>query len=815
VLGTIGSIHDRLQGWELLKRVKSLSFRLTLSIILVSIFVVLGHAKLTKASACAPPTTDRGSMTSTLNIPSTGTYRIWSRIMSGNTSTDNSYFLEVDNTNCYIVGDNDASIPANTWTWVDYQNGTTTSKIDLSLTAGNHTIKMIGKEDAVKVDRVIAATDTSCVPTGTGDNCTPAPANLWVDANGGTCTRSATPGSYIDAQACGSFNAAWQAASPGDTIIVKTGSYGNQSLLTRAVSMTSSGVTFMVENGTVIGDINFGDQATWGAGDYKVDYITMQGNKGQYSSGTLSFANAKNITVDGDVVHNNWANKQAAFWAGHTDHTTLKNVDLGYVQDNKIMESVANDSTVATATAAGESYANANITIQDSQIHDMRRTSSAVHNECGLMAGAPGFTLMRTHWYGCTVMDFNFGAISQDNFHFVNNIFEAPTDFTESDKTGLPWFQGCNAAAPSTKPGWVFEYNIFETGWYSGGSTGCGDNGLTLRSNIGHIITCPSGTGMTIVKNIFDDLNCGGTNVQHSGLLTSANFTNISAHDWTYPSGAYQVDKGDISSYPTDDFTHATRYAGAAPDAGAYEYTGPITPPPPPPNPTPPGNITIGENTITPTDDNGNANLLLAQRANLAQSASIQSLSFYVTTASGKLRLGIYDATGPSGGPGTKLAETAELTPTAGWNTTTTTTHPTLNSGNYWLAYTTNDNNLSFKKSTTSSVNSVLYNFTYNTMPNTFPTVCNVPSSSCSTPSHWSLFATLNTSSQPKQGDINQDNSVNITDLSLLLSSYSQTTTNCITNNTYVCDIKNDTPPSTVGHIDIFDLSLLLSGYGS
>jgi hypothetical protein len=67
----------------------------------------------------------------------------------------------------------------------------------------------------------------------------------------------------------------------------------------------------------------------------------------------------------------------------------------------------------------------------------------------------------------------------------------------------------------------------------------------------------------------------------------------------------------------------------------------------------------------------------------------------------------------------------------------------------------------------------------------------------------------------PKPADINTDGSVNITDLSLLLSSYGQTTTNCITNNTYVCDIKNDTPPSTVGHIDIFDLSLLLSGYGS
>ncbi len=94
--------------------------------------------------------------------------------MTGTASTDNSYSLEVSdagNTNCYVVGDND-TIPANTWTWVDYQNGNASSKIDVNFTTtGNHNIKLIGREDGVKVDRVIAVTDTSCTPTGTGDNC--------------------------------------------------------------------------------------------------------------------------------------------------------------------------------------------------------------------------------------------------------------------------------------------------------------------------------------------------------------------------------------------------------------------------------------------------------------------------------------------------------------------------------------------------------------------------------------------------------------------------------------------------------------------
>ena len=54
--------------------------------------------------------------------------------------------------------------------------------------------------------------------------------------------------------------------------------------------------------------------------------------------------------------------------------------------------------------------------------------------------------------------------------------------------------------------------------------------------------------------------------------------------------------------------------------------------------------ITIGETNILPSADSGNGNLLVAQSTTLSQTATIQSLSFYVTTAGGNLRLGIYDS---------------------------------------------------------------------------------------------------------------------------------------------------------------------------
>jgi chitodextrinase len=84
-------------------------------------------------------------------------------------TTNKSYLLEVDGGNCYNVGG--GSMSANTWTWVDYQSGSTSNKVQQSLSAGSHSLKLIGNAPGVKIDRVIATSDTGCTPTGNGDNC--------------------------------------------------------------------------------------------------------------------------------------------------------------------------------------------------------------------------------------------------------------------------------------------------------------------------------------------------------------------------------------------------------------------------------------------------------------------------------------------------------------------------------------------------------------------------------------------------------------------------------------------------------------------
>ncbi|HEX8182792.1 MAG TPA: Ig-like domain-containing protein [Candidatus Saccharimonadales bacterium] len=149
------------------------------------------------SAACittAPPTT-YGQVKQTVNVATAGTYRVWSRIKAPNT-TANSYYFQVDTGCSYNVGDA-TNIPANAWTWVNYQDGAAASTISVTLTAGAHTLTYTGKEADVQLDRVLLLSDTACVPTGTGDNCavndaTPPTTAVTAPAAGATVSGTTT-----------------------------------------------------------------------------------------------------------------------------------------------------------------------------------------------------------------------------------------------------------------------------------------------------------------------------------------------------------------------------------------------------------------------------------------------------------------------------------------------------------------------------------------------------------------------------------------------------------------------------------------------
>lgn len=130
-----------------------------------------------------PSSSNYGTLTSSITVPTTGTYKVWVRMSAPNNSA-NSVSLSVQNGPTIKVGD--YAIPANTWTWVDYQNGNVATKNNISLSSGTKQITLTGIEPGVKVDRVIITSDNCTIPTGNGDDCaspTSPPATKTGDLN--------------------------------------------------------------------------------------------------------------------------------------------------------------------------------------------------------------------------------------------------------------------------------------------------------------------------------------------------------------------------------------------------------------------------------------------------------------------------------------------------------------------------------------------------------------------------------------------------------------------------------------------------------
>jgi hypothetical protein len=152
----------------------------------------------------------------------------------------------------------------------------------------------------------------------------------------------------------------------------------------------------------------------------------------------------------------------------------------------------------------------------------------------------------------------------------------------------------------------------------------------------------------------------------------------------------------------------------------------------------PPVDIKVGETNMLANDDSMNSNKLLAQEVTLADTATLKSLSFYVKTAAGKLKLGVYDSGGPNGGPGAKLAETAEFDAIAGWGAQNVMQTKVLQPGKYWLAYAPNDDGLVFLLSDADDGKLAFFDRAYDaTLPDTFS---DAPTTDTK---HWSFYMTL------------------------------------------------------------------------
>ena len=177
---------------------------LSLSLIVGATMGLVVAGPTVGAAACPTPTTDYGSVSIPVTVATAGTYTIWTR-MKAPSATQNTVSLQLDTTSCFSVGG--GSLVAATWAnndsnWINYQNGAASNVITTTLNAGQHTLKYIGVQAGVEIDRIILSTDLSCRPSGVGTNCESGDAtnptiSLQVQSGGQTVTNGQTVGGQL------------------------------------------------------------------------------------------------------------------------------------------------------------------------------------------------------------------------------------------------------------------------------------------------------------------------------------------------------------------------------------------------------------------------------------------------------------------------------------------------------------------------------------------------------------------------------------------------------------------------------------------
>lgn len=126
-----------------------------------------------------------GSVELSANL-SSGTYYIWSRMKGG--LGVNSYWLQVDGNKCvHVVANNNI----NSWTWV----GASQVLNLISFSSQNHSVRLIGEDVGLGIDKLIFTQDSSCTPVNKNDTCVPVTSTPVPTVDPiATLAPSATPG---------------------------------------------------------------------------------------------------------------------------------------------------------------------------------------------------------------------------------------------------------------------------------------------------------------------------------------------------------------------------------------------------------------------------------------------------------------------------------------------------------------------------------------------------------------------------------------------------------------------------------------------
>lgn len=406
---------------------------------------------------------------------------------------------------------------------------------------------------------VRVVTDDAAPPPGPGT------ANLWVDTNGGNCLRKATAASYVDVDACATLNAAYAAASAGDTVLVKAGTYGSQTIgqNTTGGKEIATRVTFDEAPGETVtlGTLYLGD-----------------GQNGVRGPGFLTMSNfaATHIVMWGytnDITLNNFAVKRVQGYGAQ--NIVIDGFDVGpciapaQIPDcSSKMDVDANWSPVQVPS---------NWTISDSKFHDAESTDLAnVHAECFFIRGGSGLTFERNHFYNCHIYDIFVQESSfstPSNVTIQNNWFDAP--FNNQARTSRDFRAIAFGSSVANWTNFLIRYNSFYSSQVQENDNGTSQAYTNFRI-VGNVMaSCSSYASITYDYNVFNSATGCGTNKRTSVAWPYVSAINGGSANYHLSGAAGSTSADDYVTPTGTDYALGGDYDGggrAAPrDAGSDE----------------------------------------------------------------------------------------------------------------------------------------------------------------------------------------------------------------------------------------------------
>jgi hypothetical protein len=351
------------------------------------------------------------------------------------------------------------------------------------------------------------------------------PAAVFLSPSGsdaGACTQAAP---------CRTFDRAYRAAQPGQTVQLAGGSYGDQTINADASKTSTADVVLQPAAGASV------------------------------TAGTIDIHGADHLTLQNMTV-SEWHTFQG------TDDVTIRNVTTSdfYIDSSSNVSVVGgsvgpqvDNDDAQIRPACADCPLPTNILLDGVYFHDATLSSgSDAHVECLQVAEIDGLTIRNSRFNNCqthNVFISPWWGTLERNVLLENN-------FGGVVRTGYYGFRVANGGG--TCDNVVYRYNSAVTPFLM--ECGTVRNGAKMIANVGPITAGLCESYVTYSHNVWNGAACGPTD-----LNAPSGFVNASASDLRLQAGSAAINHGDPSVYPAVDIDGNARPLGGLPDAGASE----------------------------------------------------------------------------------------------------------------------------------------------------------------------------------------------------------------------------------------------------